>query len=416
MTTQNFSSLNDVIVPTNNEITYRGLDGDDTYILVSNSNSQISIVDTEGNNTIQLPEWSKIKSIAFTSDAVRITCDNMAIFTINGADKFNFDLGGNKTNNSLGKVSTFTEFANLFELEVPTTGQVSLNDNKIIYDDKLAELITVEVKKEDNGNKFYLNDELSPNQNFSSSKTYVFDQNDSTTSKHPLAISETKNGIHDGGVTVQNIKFFADGYSKTENEYSTIFSNDDSFDNAFVVFSPSSDDTLLYYYCLFHSGMANDAKILFDGFEVGTVNATLEVSNRGASDFVISQKNDPDITLERGKTYEFNVDAPGHPFWIKSISSVGTGNDYSLGVTNNGTASGTITFAVPLDAPDQLYYNCQIHSQMNGKINIVNTNSSGVIVSSSTSNSNNGGGGYGYGIDLIPIDDIIDIAPISYDI
>ena len=72
MTTQNFSSLNDIIVPTNNEITYRGLEGDDTYILISNSNSNISIVDTEGNNTIQLPEWSKIKSIAFTSDAVRI--------------------------------------------------------------------------------------------------------------------------------------------------------------------------------------------------------------------------------------------------------------------------------------------------------------------------------------------------------
>ena len=31
MTTQNFSSLNDIIVPTNNEITYRGLEGDDTF-------------------------------------------------------------------------------------------------------------------------------------------------------------------------------------------------------------------------------------------------------------------------------------------------------------------------------------------------------------------------------------------------
>jgi hypothetical protein len=373
-------------------------------------------VDTEGTNTIQLPEWSKIKSIAFTSDAVRITCDNMAVFTINGADKFNFDVGGNKTSNSLGEVSSFTEFAGLFDLEIPTNGQVSLDASKIVYDDKLAELITVEVKKEDNGNKFYLNGDLSPDLSFSSSKTYVFDQNDSTTSKHPLAISETKNGIHDGGITIQNIKFFADGYSKTESEYSAIFSNEDAFDNAFVVFTPSSDDTLLYYYCLFHSGMANDAKILVDGFEVDTVTATIDISNRGASDFVISQKNDPDITLERGKTYEFNIDTPGHPFWIKTINSTGTGNSYSDGVTNNGATNGTIIFKVPEDAPDQLYYNCQIHSSMNGIIKIVDSNLSGVIVSDSSSSSNTGGGGYGYSLELLINDSFNDLPAISYDI
>ena len=261
MTTQNFSSLNDIIVPTNNGITYRGLDGDDTYILVSNLNSQISIVDTEGNNTIQLPEWSKIKSIAFTSDAVRITCDNMAVFTINGAERFNFDIGGNKTNNENGTISTFDEFASLFDLTVPESGQVSFDDDKIVYNDKLAELLKVEVKEEDSGNKFYINGDLSPDLTLSSSKTYVFDQNDSTTSNHPLAISETKNGSHDGGTSVQNIKFFANGYNKSENEYSVIFSNEDSFDNAFVVFTPSANDTALYYYCLFHSGMANDSSI-----------------------------------------------------------------------------------------------------------------------------------------------------------
>ena len=162
MTTQNFSSLNDIIVPTNNEITYRGLEGDDTYILISNSNSNISIVDTEGNNTIQLPEWSKIKSLAFTSDAVRITCDSMAVFTINGADKFNFDIGGNKTNNENGIISTFDEFASFFDLNIPESGQVSFDDDKIVYNDKLAELYTVEVKEEDNGNKFYINGDLSP--------------------------------------------------------------------------------------------------------------------------------------------------------------------------------------------------------------------------------------------------------------
>ena len=416
MTTQNFSSLNDIIVPTNNGITYRGLDGDDTYILVSNLNSQISIVDTEGNNTIQLPEWSKIKSIAFTSDAVRITCDNMAVFTINGAERFSFDIGGNKTNNENGTISTFDEFASLFDLTVPESGQVSFDDDKIVYNDKLAELLKVEVKEEDSGNKFYINGDLSPDLTLSSSKTYVFDQNDSTTSNHPLAISETKNGSHDGGASVQNTKFFVNGYNKSESEYSTVFSNEGNFDNAFVVFTPSSSDNLLYYYCLFHSGMANEAKILIDGFEVDPVVATLSITNRGSSDFQILQKNDPDITLERGKTYEFNIDSPGHPFWIKTLTQTGTSNGYSFGVENNGTSNGIITFKVPLDAPDQLYYVCQNHLNMNGKINIVDTNSSGVIVSDASSSYGGGSSGYSYQLELTFIDDTYESVPILFDI
>ena len=416
MTTQNYSVLDDIIVPTNDKFTYRGLDGDDTYILTSKSDSSIDIIDTGGSNVIQLPEWSKIKSIIFTSDAVRITCDDMTTFTINGADKFTYDIGGNKTNNEIGKISTFSEFADLFGVEIPSSGQVKVEDDKIVYNDKLAELYSVEVKKEENGNKFYINGQLSPDLELSSNKTYVFDQNDSSTNSHPLAISTTKNGTHDGGATVDNIKFFVNGYNQTENEYSNIFSNDTVFDNAFVVYSPNSDDTQLYYYCLFHSGMANDAKILIDGFKEDIVTATLNITNNGASDYVISNKNDPTLTLERGKTYEFNIDASGHPFWIKTISSTGTGNSYSDGITNNGTANGIIVFKVPDDAPDQLYYNCQIHSSMNGIIKIVDTNPSGVIVEDSSSTSNTGGGGYGYSFELITNDSFNDIPVISYDI
>ena len=411
----NFSENNDVIVPTVDGTTYRGQSGDDTYILTSNNNAKIDIVDTDGNNTVQLPEWSKINSIVFTSDAVRLTCDDMTVFTINGADKFSYDIGGNKTNNEIGKIFTFSEFANLFGTEIPETGQVSISDDKIVYDDALAELLNVEVKKEDSGNKFYINDELSPDLNFLSNKTYVFDQNDETTSKHPLSISITKNGVHEEGSSIQNIKFFANGYNKSEDEYSTIFSNDENFDNAFVVYSPSLDDNLLYYYCLFHSGMANDAKILIDGFEEETITTSLDISNNGASDFLISNKNDPTLTLERGKTYEFDVNSPGHPFWIKTISSSGTGNSYMDGISNNGTSNGVIKFKVPQDAPDQLYYNCQFHSSMNGIINIVDNNSSGVIVTDTSSNSNTGGG-YGYGYDLILTDNTIETPPISYDI
>ena len=95
----------------------------------------------------------------------------------------------------------------------------------------------------------------------------------------------------------------------------------------------------------------------------------------------------------------------------------GTGDAYSNGVTNNGITSGKLTFTVPSDAPPVLYYNCQIHSEMTGKINIVDTNTSGVIVT----DDNSSGGGYGYQFDLdisqsYEISTIIDLPPVSYDL
>ena len=77
------------------------------------------------------------------------------------------------------------------------------------------------------------------------------------------------------------------------------------------------------------------------------------------------------MTLTEGQTYTFNINASGHPFWIKTVSSTGTGNQYNTGVTNNGTDNGTITFFVYYGAPSTLYYNCQFHSSMAGTINII---------------------------------------------
>ena len=115
--------------------------------------------------------------------------------------------------------------------------------------------------------KYYINGELAPSLNLASGQKYIFDQNDSTASKHPISFSTTKNGTHNGGVSkTEGIRYFGNGYEGTEEKFSSLFSNESSPENAFVVFEPSSSDTLLYYYCLFHGGMANDAKILIDGF------------------------------------------------------------------------------------------------------------------------------------------------------
>ena len=80
--------------------------------------------------------------------------------------------------------------------------------------------------------------------------------------------------------------------------------------------------------------------------------------------------DNPTLYLTKGKNYRFSVNASGHPFYIKTVNSTGTGNAYEDGVTNNGAAVGIITFKVPYNAPDILYYNCQYHSSMNGEIRI----------------------------------------------
>ena len=100
-----------------------------------------------------------------------------------------------------------------------------------------------------------------------------------------------------------------------------------------------------------------------------------DVTNNGSSAYTFdgggfTNSSNPDLTLERGKTYTFTINASGHPFYINTVNATGTNNAYSSGVTNNGTQNGTITFTVPQDAPDTLYYNCQYHSTMNGTITI----------------------------------------------
>jgi len=84
-----------------------------------------------------------------------------------------------------------------------------------------------------------------------------------------------------------------------------------------------------------------------------------------------SSANNPTLYLRRGEIYTFALNVGGHPFYIKTSNSTGTSNQYTTGVTNNGADSGNLVFKVPMSAPSTLHYNCSIHSNMNGVINIV---------------------------------------------
>lgn len=100
---------------------------------------------------------------------------------------------------------------------------------------------------------------------------------------------------------------------------------------------------------------------------------TYPVTNNGASAYTIAGTDNPSLTLVKGLTYYFDVSATGHPFWIKTAPNTGTGDAYNSGITNNGITSGIVTFTVPFDAPNTLYYICQYHGTMNGTINVADS-------------------------------------------
>lgn len=115
------------------------------------------------------------------------------------------------------------------------------------------------------------------------------------------------------------------------------------------------------------SNKGEDENASATSFNVTNTGTTAYIFNGGS----FSDANNPELTLKRGETYEFVVNASGHPFYIKTVQGNTNSNAYNNGVSNNGAQQGTVTFTVPADAPDTLYYNCQFHSSMTAKITII---------------------------------------------
>ena len=89
---------------------------------------------------------------------------------------------------------------------------------------------------------------------------------------------------------------------------------------------------------------------------------------------------DPTLTLKRGEMYTFSINnlkieraTPSQlqPFYIKTERVAGTSKQYTEGVTNNGISFGTITFIVPFDAPNTLYYVNANNVSASGVFNVV---------------------------------------------
>ncbi len=107
---------------------------------------------------------------------------------------------------------------------------------------------------------------------------------------------------------------------------------------------------------------------------------TADIAASGTSHYVFSNStdrngaangNDPALTFRVGDTIQITTNAgAGHPFWIKTAATTGTGNPVSTpAATNNGATSGTISWTP--NTAGTFYYNCQNHSGMTGTITVV---------------------------------------------
>jgi len=108
-------------------------------------------------------------------------------------------------------------------------------------------------------------------------------------------------------------------------------------------------------------------------------NETYTVTNNGNVGWNIAETalgDNPALTLYRGATYTFNINATGHPFYFTTDDGTNyvSGSyvdEYTSGVTGSRTEVGTVTFVVPSNAPDNLYYACGNHAVMIGMIQIL---------------------------------------------
>ena len=104
----------------------------------------------------------------------------------------------------------------------------------------------------------------------------------------------------------------------------------------------------------------------------------VNVNNNGNGSYNISGddrnsrvlgENEP-LVISQGDTLKIQINAPGHPLWIKTTQSTGSSNAVTTGITNNGAETGLITWDTTSVTPGTYYYNCQNHATMAAPITV----------------------------------------------
>ncbi len=114
---------------------------------------------------------------------------------------------------------------------------------------------------------------------------------------------------------------------------------------------------------------------------VNTYNIAVTAS--GSSDYTLSGTDrtgsisgaDPAIVCQVGDTLNFNMNAGGHPLYLKTVQGTGSSNQVS-GATGQGTESGGTVAWTP-GSIGVYYYQCEYHNGMYGTITVQANNTAG---------------------------------------
>lgn len=175
------------------------------------------------------------------------------------------------------------------------------------------------------------------------------------------------------------IQTVAGAYSEA-NVYNTGVTNNGT-QSGTIIFDVPLDAPQLYYVCQFHSAMAGSFSVVDP--EIGDPGYVAEVppsedyapASPGTADayfYRIDNQLNPALSLIRGITYIFNIDAPGYPLRFQTISGPYDPEfEYSEGITNAGDDVGAITWNISEETPNTLYYVAETKPEMSGVIAII---------------------------------------------
>jgi len=122
--------------------TYIGKDTDEDNIyqlsnLLTGDGENIILIDTEGNNTLQLPEGLAIKSTIIANNELLITLGNDAVINVRNVDQFSYEIAGDDITGTTGESLNFNDFVTtILGSTVPdfgtnTGGEITITGSEI---------------------------------------------------------------------------------------------------------------------------------------------------------------------------------------------------------------------------------------------------------------------------------------------
>ena len=116
----------------------------------------------------------------------------------------------------------------------------------------------------------------------------------------------------------------------------------------------------------------------FDGWEIVReitydVQNSMSDPNTGMQKLLFGNQQAPFLTLIKGFTYHFNCDISLVDSFFLSTSKEDSSyeSEFTMGVVNSRANKGTLTFNVPFDAPDKLYYKTALQPFSGNEIKII---------------------------------------------